>query len=78
MAYFPPTGGVAGLLVSTFGIGNQADVLDAGLPQVVHGRHDGAIRCVGVAFDEHDAFSLLLEGGLDAIGHLAARDLDCS
>ena len=51
--YLPPTGGVCG----AFGhlrVGDEADVLDPGFPQVVHRRHDRPVRGVGVTLDEHD------------------------
>ena len=76
MAYFPPTGGCCGLFGIDLRVGDEADVLDPGLPEVVHRRHDCPIRGVGIALDEHDAFGLLLEGELDAIGHLRSRHLD--
>src|SRR6476619_8623325 len=36
-------------------LGDQADILDPGLPEVVHRFPDRAVLCVGVAFDQHNA-----------------------
>ena len=54
-------------------LGDQADVFDADLAQVVHRRHDRAVARVLVALDEDDPLGLVLELRLDAIGHLVAR-----
>ena len=55
--YLPPAGAPRLVLA----LGDQADVLDPRLAQVVHRLHDRRVRGVLVALDQHDALGLVLE-----------------
>ena len=50
----------------------SADVLDPDLAQVVHRLHDRRVAGVLVALDEDDPLGLVLEHGLDPVGHRAS------
>ena len=78
--YLPPAGGCR---LRVLRLGDEADVLDPGLPQVVHRLHDRAVRARPVSpLISTTLLLLVLEDGLDrgrptrSCRHLDAVDLE--
>ena len=65
--YLPPVAAAAALLA----VGDEADVLDARLPQLVHRRHHRAVLDFLVGLDEDDLLLLVLEQLVDLRRQLA-------
>src|SRR5918993_3320565 len=55
----------------TFALGDEPDVLDLRLAEVVHGGHDRAVAGVLVSLDQDHALTLVFENGLHPLRHVA-------
>jgi hypothetical protein len=57
-----------------FRVGDEAHVLDAGLTELVHRAHHGAVLGVLIGLDQDDALRFAVENVLDALAQLVLAD----